>query len=96
MIYCSVSYGIFGTFMDIRKSLLLLSVAGLSVWVACGDRTPPVLRDFSITQPNAQAPLAAVLSVLTDEPVRVRVDVSGGLEDVIRNCLLYTSPSPRD
>ena len=70
--------------MDIRKGLLLLSVAGLSAWVACGDRTPPVLRNFSITQPNAQAPLAAVLSVLTDEPVRVKVDVSGGLEDVIR------------
>ena len=65
-----------------HKCLVALSAMGLSVVAACGDRTPPVLQDVVVTGPNTLAPLAAMLSVSTNEPVRVKVEVSGGLAGI--------------
>ena len=65
-----------------QKFLPALSVMSVLV-VACGDRTPPVIQDVAVVAPNSSAPLAAMLSVATSEPVRVRVDVSGGLDGIV-------------
>ena len=64
-----------------QKFLPALSVMGVLV-AACGDRTPPVIEDVAVVAPNSSAPLAAMLSVATNEPVRGRVVVSGGMDVV--------------
>jgi len=52
------------------------------VWLVlatgCGDGTPPVLGEVVLTPPSDRAPLAAQLSVSTDEPAVVVLTVDDG------------------
>ena len=68
-----------GRMSAMRQDLVMAGLMGLLL-VGCGDRTPPRLDEFAITPPNEQAPLAAVLSLTANEPVAVRVDVSGAAD----------------
>ena len=65
-----------GRMSAMRQDIVTAGLMGLLL-VGCGDRTHPRLDEFAITPPNEQAPLAAVLSLTANEPVAVRVEVSG-------------------
>ena len=71
--------------MEVRLShLLSKTILGLSLVIAtaCGDRTPPVIHELTIApNPNPAAPLAAILSLRADEPVRVRLRIKDGSDE---------------
>ena len=64
----------------IGKPLLRYVVIGAHLCVVgCGDRTPPVLSDVTLsTNPSGQVPLAALATFTTDEPAQVTVRFSAG------------------
>ena len=54
-------------------------LAGVWLTPGCGDRTPPLLGDVTLTDPPTdRAPLAARLTVSTDEPAVATVTVDDG------------------
>ena len=51
--------------------------------VGCGDRTPPVLSDVEVSAPSDHTPLAALLTLSTDEPARVTLEITDGREGLV-------------
>ena len=50
--------------------------------VGCGDRTPPV-SEVEVSAPSEHTPLAALLTLSTDEPARVTLEITDGHDSVV-------------
>ena len=62
--------------VTIRRALPILVALTLA---GCADEAAPVIRDVTVKQPaNEKTPLAALVTLLTHEPARIRVDISDG------------------
>ncbi len=60
----------------IRTALPLMVVISLT---SCADEAAPVIRDVNVKQTdNERTPLAAIVTLLTHEPARIRLDISDG------------------
>ena len=62
--------------VTIRRALPILVALTLA---GCADEAAPVIRDVTVKQTdNEKTPLAAIVTLLTHEPARIRLDISDG------------------